>query len=111
MLNDRDEARMLRAIRNSPSNKRKEELSKRIETERTRQEESERHEQELFRKWEEADGIVSWWEDMIHAFAPKRQDEPCSAVFKHALNALPEAIENARTAWLNYIEHNREGGK
>lgn len=108
---NRDDQRALRWIQNSRTNRRKEELSRRIETARMQQEENERQEQELYRRWEQADGIVSWWNDMRIAFAPIRPDEPWSAVFRHALNALPEAIDNARTAWLDYIEHDREGGK
>lgn len=111
MLNSRDEARILRAIRQSPSQRRKEELNRRVEAERARLDRNERQEQELYRRWIEADGIVSWWNDMRIAFAPVRPDEPWSAVFRHALNALPEAISNARDAWLDYIEHDREGGK
>ena len=110
MLNSRDEMRRLKAIRESPSNKRKEELARRIEAERRRRSEEKKQEQEAFRLWEEADNDVRTLEEIRDLYAPKDMYEEWDPMFKKAMRLLPEAKDRARTLWLDYICEKWKGG-
>ena len=96
MLSRRDEMRLQRAIRESPQNKRREELRKRVDELRKNADREKQKMIDAFHAWAEADLHVRILEEILDA------NNPDSEAYCIAVHEMPEAKAAARDLWLDY---------